>query len=152
VILLRGKMPTTPRTFSGDKVMGTGQLRYWSLCSNQSMVNSRVVDCVYDEQVPIDANRNYVIALSKAKDRPRNARPECGLAWVELPENGDGLDDPDFSLIVLRNMLAAPDFAEAVQNAMDDKLLPKMGDYLPKGQHVMPNVVETLFPCPLDAK
>jgi hypothetical protein len=149
VLILRGKMPTTPTTIKGDATMGSGQLRYWSLCSNQSMVNSRVTDCVYDEQVPLDANRNYVIIASKAKDRPRNARPECGLAWVELPAEGDGLEDPDFSLIVIRNMLAAPDFAEAVQNALDDKDLPKLGEYLPKGQYVMPNVIETLFPCPL---
>lgn len=149
VLVLRGKMPLTPTTYNGDKAMGTGQLRYWSLCSNTSMVDGRVVDCVYDEQVPLDAERNYVIVASKAKDRPRNARRECGLAWVELPEHGDKVGDPDFSLLVIRNMLAAPDFAGAVQNALDDKDLPKMGEYLPKGQYMFPNIVETLFPCPL---
>jgi hypothetical protein len=149
VLMLRGKMPLTPRTFGGDRVMGSGELRYWSLCSNIAPINSRVTDCVFDEQVPIDSARNYTIILSKEKDRPRNARPECGLAWVRLPDEGDGVGDPDFSLLVMRNMLAAPDFAGAVQNALDDKDLPRMGDYLPKGQYVFPNVVETLFPCPL---
>jgi hypothetical protein len=152
VLILRGKMPVTPTTFNGDRKMGTGQLRYWSLCSNIVMINSRVVDCLFDEQVPLDAARNYTIIASKAKDRPRNARPECGLAWVELPEHGDGIGDPDFSLLAIRNMLAAPDFAGAVQNALDDKDLPQMGEYLPKGQYVMPNVVESLFPCPLPTR
>jgi hypothetical protein len=152
VLILKGKMPVTPRTINGNAKMEAAQLRYWSLCSNMVMINSRVIDCVHDEQVPLDEERNYIIIASKAKDRPRNARPECGLAWVELPEHGDGVGDPDISLLVIRNMLAAPDFAGAVQNALDDKDLPKMGDYLPKGQYVMPNVIETLYPCPLDAK
>ena len=147
VLILKGKMPLTPKTFNGDRKMGGGQLRYWSLCSNQSMVNSRVVDCVYDEQVPVDAERNYTIILSKLKDRPRNAIAACALAWVRLPDDGDGLDDPDFSLLVLRNMLAAPSFAQSLQNALDDKDLAKVGDYLPKGQYEMPNVVETLYTC-----
>jgi len=149
VVVLRGKMPLTPTTQNGDKVMGQGQLRYWSLCSNTSMVDGRVVDCLYDEQIPLDANRNYVIVLSKPKDRPRNARPECGLAWLPLPEDGDKVGDPDFSLLVIRNMLADPAFAQSLQAALDDKDLPKMGEYLPKGQHLFPNTVESLFPCPL---
>lgn len=149
VLILTGRMPLIPTSFNGDRTMGAGHLRYWSLCSNMTMINSRVVDCVYDEQVPLDAERNYTIILSKAKDRPRNARPECGLSWLELPEEGDGVGDPDFSLLVIRNMLADPSFAGALQNALDDKDLPKMGAYLPTGKYVMPNVVETLFPCPL---
>jgi hypothetical protein len=115
-----------------------------------TMINSRVVDCVYDEQVPLDAERNYVIIASKAKDRPRNARAECGLGWVELPAEGDGVGDQDFSLLVIRNMLAEPGFSGAVQNALDDKDLPKMGAFLPTGKYVMPNVIESLYPCPLD--
>jgi hypothetical protein len=149
VLILRGKMPLTPTTLNGDKTMGQGQLRYWSLCSNVTMINSRVEDCLFDEQVPLGPDRNYVIVASKEKDRPRNARPECGIAWVRLPDDGDGVGDEHFSLLVIRNMLASPDFAEAVQNAADDKDLPKMGPYLPRGQYVFPNVVETLFPCPL---
>lgn len=150
VLILRGRMPLTPTTYNGERTMGTGQLRYWSLCSNMMMIDSRVIDCVYDEQVPLDAQRNYVIVLSKERDRPRNARPECGIAWLKLPDDGDGVGDPDMSLLVIRNMLAAPDFAGAVQNALNDEGLAAMGDYLPRGQYVFPNVVETLFPCPLE--
>ncbi len=149
VLMLKGKMPTTPKTANGDAKMGEGELRYWSLCSDMVMVNSRTTDCLYDEEVPLDSKRNYIIIASKEKDRPRNARPECGIAWIRLPDNGDSVGDPDISILSIRNMLAKPDFAGAIQNALDDKDLPKMGEYLPKGQYVFPNTVETLFPCPL---
>jgi hypothetical protein len=152
VLVLTGKMPQVPTTYNGDRTIGAGQLRYWSLCVNTAMVNSRVVDCVFDEQIPLDANRNYTIIASKAKDRPRNARPECGLAWVELPADGDGVGDPDFSQILIRHMLADPGFTGALQNALDDKDLAKMADQMPKGKYVMPNIVESVYPCPLDDK
>ena len=149
VLVLRGRMPTTPRTIHGDKSMGTGQLRYWSLCSNVVMINSRVENCLFDEQVPIDSARNYIIVASKEKDRPRNARVECGVAWLKLPDDGDSVGDPDFSLLVIRNMLAAADFPEALQNALDDKDLTKLGPYLPGGQYMFRNTFESVVPCPL---
>ena len=153
VLVLHGKAPVTPRTFAGDGPMGTGQLRYWSLCANQVMVNTRVTDCLYDEQVPLDARGWYTIVASKAKDRPRNARPECGVAWLELPARGDGLGDDDLSLIIFRHMLAAPDFPQALQNLQDDaEIAPELGEYLPSVTYAMVNAVETLFPCPLDRK
>lgn len=149
VLLLTGKMPAVPSTWNGDATMGQGRLRYWSLCSNMVMINSRTIDCVFDEQVPLDAERNYTIVASKAKDRPRNARTECGIAWIDLPEDGDGMGDEDFSLLVVRNMLADPAFPEALQNMLDDRDLAKMDPYLPTGRYVMPNAVESLMPCPL---
>lgn len=149
-ILLRGKAPTTPRTFNADRVMGTGNMRYWSLCSNQVMVNTRVTECLFDEQVPLDANGYYTIVASKAKDRPRNARAECGIGWLRLPDEGDGLGDPDISLLLFRHMLADPGFAQAAQNLLDDaEIVPEMGEYLPKSSYMMKNAVETILPCPI---
>lgn len=150
VLVLRGRMPTTPRTLRGDRRMGGGQLRYWSICSNQSFANTRVTDCLFDEQVPVDAQGNYTIVISKAGDRPRNANARCGLAWLPVAEDGDGAGDPDVAVIQIRNMLAAPDFAEAIQNVdVDGRIGEVMGPYLPQARYMMPNMVETLFACPL---
>jgi hypothetical protein len=149
-ILLRAKAPQTPRTFNADTTMGSGQLRYWSLCSNQVMVNTRVTECLFDEQVPLDDKGHFTIVASKAKDRPRNARIECGIGWLRLPDEGDGLGDPDISLLLIRHMLADPDFKEAAQNLMDDaEIVPEMGEYLPKTAYMMKNAIETIFPCPI---
>lgn len=33
--------------------MQPGELRYWSFCSCQGFANTRVNDCVHDEQIPV---------------------------------------------------------------------------------------------------
>jgi hypothetical protein len=150
-ILLRGKAPATPRTFNADAVMGAGDMRYWSLCSNEVMVNTRVTECLLDEQVPLDDKGYYTIVASKENDRPRNARAECGIAWLRLPNDGDGLGDPDISLLLFRHMLADPTFKPAAQNLMDDaEIVPEMGEYLPRSSYMMKNAIETIFPCPIN--
>ncbi len=150
VAILRAKAPTTPRTVKGDGTMGQGQVRYWSVCSNQSFANTRVNDCVFDEEVPTDADGYYTIIISKATNRPRNARPECGLQWLPVADDGDGIADPDVAVLQIRHMLAQPGFKEAIQHIpADDKIAEVMGNYAPKMRYVTPNVVEALFPCPL---
>ena len=151
VAILRAKAPTTPRTVKGDAAMGQGQLRYWSVCSNQSFANTRVNDCVFDEEIPTDAAGYTTIIISKAKDRPRNARPECGLQWLPVADDGDGIFDPDVAVVQIRHMLAQPDFKQAIQHIPNDDMIAEvMGDYAPKMRYATPNVVEALFPCPLD--
>lgn len=148
VFLVRGKMPTTPNTFNGDKIMGDGELRYWSICSNQGFVNTRVNDCLFDEEVPLDENGFYTVLVSRAEDRPRNARPECGLSWLPMADDGDGMFDPDVSIVQIRNMLASPDFKHAIQNVDEQANLEAvMGPYMPRTQYLMPNQVESFFPC-----
>lgn len=151
-ILLRGKAPVTPKTYNANAVMGTGDMRYWSLCSNQVMVNTRVTECLFDEQVPLDDKGFYTIVASKEKDRPRNAHAGCGIGWLRLPDEGDGLGDLDISLLLFRHMLADPNFAPAAQNLMDDaEIIPEMGEFLPKSTYMMKNAIETIFPCPITA-
>ncbi|MEQ9505561.1 MAG: hypothetical protein RLO80_04780 [Hyphomonas sp.] len=148
VFLMRGKAPTTPRTAKGDAVMGDGELRYWSICSNQGFANTRVNDCLYDEEIPLDANGAYTVVVSRAEDRPRNAVPECGIAWLPMAENGDGLFDEDVTVVQIRHMLTAPDFERSVQRVYrQDDLETTMGPYLPRSQYLLPNAVESYFPC-----
>lgn len=150
VLVLRGRMPTTPKTLAGEPVMGRGQLRYWSICSNQSFANTRVTDCLFDEQVPLDAQGYYTIVLSRKADRPRNAIPACGVAWLELADDGDGAGDPDAGILQIRNMLADPEFGQSVQAVKDigtEKAV--MGDYLPDARYMMTSGFESLVACPL---
>ncbi len=150
VLVLQGHMPRTPRTFAGDRVMGSGELRYWSVCTNEGFANTRVTACLYDEQVPLDANGNYTIVVSRAADRPRNAIARCGVAWLRWADVGDGAVDENAGVLQIRNMLAAPDFAGAIQRVADigtEKQV--MGNYLPTATYLMVNEFESEQLCPL---
>lgn len=144
VLVLRGKLPRTPRTRAGQPVMGRGQMRFWSLCTGESRVTTYTPDCLADRQVPIDAARNFVIVVSRRADRPGNARRECGVGWLDWGERGDGVGDADYGLLIMRNMLASPGFGAAIQN------IPRPGDehevmgpYLPQAGYTTTAEFET---------
>lgn len=148
LFVIRGKAPTVSKTFNNDTVMSQGQLRYWSICSNQSFANTRVNDCLFDEEIPLDEQGYYTVVVSRAEDRPRNAKPECGIGWLPMAEDGDGVFDKDVSIVQIRHMLASPNFKTTIANVeMQKDLVGVMGDYMPKTNYLMPNQLETFLPC-----
>src|SRR5204862_399746 len=108
VLVFHGRAPTTPRTYDGEPTMGTGQLRYWSMCSNAS--TTQYLGCVKDDDVRLDSKGYYTVVVSTAANRPKAADASCGIAW--LPK-GPLPSAP----IILRNMLPDPSFKQAIQNA-----------------------------------
>lgn len=125
VLHIRARLPTTPKTFAGQRIMGTGQLRYWSLCSAQPTPAVPTWDCLFDEQVPLDAHRDYSIVVSSPRDRPEKARPECGVTWLAW--------GPDTrNLLVMRNQLASPAFQQSIQNATFGTEKETLGAYHPR--------------------
>lgn len=142
--VMLARMPSTPQTHAGALVMGDGQLRYWSLCSNE--VNSqRYIDCLYDEQVQRVAGERAIILVSRAQDRPANAVAECGVNWLNWGPFTN-------SLLIYRHMLPRADFAEAIQNipgpsgAHEREML---GAYYPYGRHYRKAEFEQLG-CPVN--
>lgn len=153
VFMLRAKAPTTPRTFKGDSRMGDGELRYWSWCFNQGFANTRVNGCAFDEEFPLDSQGFYTLAVSRAQDRPRNARPECGIVWLPMADNGDGALDPDMTVLQLRHMLGTGDFKHAVQGIQSQGTMEQdMGPYFPRGRYFNTMAFETAFPCLLEKR
>ena len=151
--MVRAKAPTTPKTFNGDAKMGTGDLRYWSYCSNQGFANTRVNDCVHDEKVPVGPDGFYTIVLSRKADRPRNATPQCGIAWLPMADDGDGAADNDVTVLQLRHMIGGGDFKNAVQNISSAATAAKdMGAYFPRGQYITTSAFETAVPCLIERR
>lgn len=149
VFLLRARAPSTPQTHSGDPVMGEGQLRYWSVCSNQSFVNTRVNDCLFDEEIPVDPAGFFTVVVSREEDRPRNARPECGIGWLPMADDGDGMFDEDVTIVQVRHMLGADDFEHSIERVQSqDTLEATLGPYMPRTRYFQTNQVEAFFPCP----
>jgi hypothetical protein len=126
VLVFHAKAPTTPATFAGETTMGTGQLRYWSMCSNTS--TTQFLACVKDDDLPIDASGYYTVVISTAATRPSSAAGSCGIAW--LPK-GPLPSAP----IILRNMLPDPSFSQAIQNAAQGTEQQTLGEYYPRGYY-----------------
>jgi hypothetical protein len=143
---IAGTAPATPRTRDGAARMGAGQMRYFSFCSNEANT-TRYFDCVYDEQVVRDANNRFVLAVSTAAERPANARPECGVTWLDWGPLGQ-------SLIIYRHMLPLPqsDFPQAIQyipGPAGSAEESTMGRYFPYGVHSDQAGFESLG-CPVN--
>jgi hypothetical protein len=133
VLVVEGRLPRTPETSTGQRVMGRGQMRYWSLCTGESRVTTFTPDCLADRQVPVDEQRDYVIAISKREDRPANARRRCGIGWLNWGRRGDGAGDPDYGFLIMRNMLVSPRFEHSIQRVSEAGTEPEvMGPYYPR--------------------
>jgi hypothetical protein len=132
VLVVQGVAPRTPPTADGESTMGAGDVRYWSLCQNESPVTTRGSGCLHDEQVPVDDNGRYTIVISRPEDRPADATGACGVAWLDWGP-GDGVDRPEAGTLILRQILAAPGFERAIARvqAPGDEAT-TMGAYLPE--------------------
>lgn len=147
VLVLRGKLPTTPRTGPGVRTMGSGQMRYWSICQNTSPVDTAAVDCVADHQVRkvIDKKRHYTIVVSRRSDRPVNATMRCDVAWLDWGNHLDSLGRRSGTL-VMRNLESAPSFRRSLQKVgLDDVDVVNvrnrsekqvLGPYQPRGEYM----------------
>jgi hypothetical protein len=132
VVVISGKMPTTPRTWNGNPKMGRGQVRYWSLCESEAPVTRITTGCLFDEQVPMKRKRRYTIAIALPSDRPSNAVSRCGFGFLPFSPAGDGVGDLDLARLSIREVLASPHYGHAIQNTKvpgDESQV--MGPYLP---------------------
>ncbi len=136
IAVLHGKLPTTPATYAGEtRMQRAAQLRYWSISNNEGLPSGKTTGpCLADEEIPINAKRDYTIVVSLPGDRPKNATDKCGVAWMNFGTTGDGYTRPRSTLIIVRNLTttAHPAFPHAVQNiATPATVKSTMGAYLP---------------------
>jgi hypothetical protein len=129
IAVFRAKLPTTPDTHPDAAVMPAGtQLRYWSMCSNDGP-SQRYLGCVMDDLVTpaLDANGFYTLVVSTLPDRPRSVVDgSCSCAWLPWGPGGS-------VVMIMRNMLPDPSFANAIQRAGYGTERQDMGDYYPAG-------------------
>jgi hypothetical protein len=130
VLVIRGRAPTFPDTRGGATVMPGGtDVRYYSFCQ-YSPFTTRVVDCLADDQIPVDSDGDYTIAVSTLAARPEQARADCGVAWLDWGPEPDGV-------LLMREMLPDPAFAFAIQRvpAPGDESA-TLGAYYPRGEYL----------------
>ena len=163
VYVMRGKMPTFPNTYAGAggrglEVMPDAQTQYWSLVSAEAAPSGQIVDGLTDMQVPLDADRNYTIVVSRKEDRPANATLENGIAWMEWSPRGEGINGPknraDFGMLMLRIMASNPTWTQSPVNVTRPGMeAAVMGPYLPQGSYTTKDAFEKAgAPKPVTAK
>jgi hypothetical protein len=156
VYVVRGRMPSVPRTWSGDAVpMDHGaDMRYWSMCTVASPPTGFTVDCLFDEAVlpTVDDRGEFTVVVSRAPDRPSNATDACGVAWMEWG-NGDGLPggSADFGAIINRHTQVNPSFRQS-WFAVDapGREAQAMGAYLPWVLNLREKARFEALGCPVD--
>ncbi len=154
VYVMRGKMPDFPDTYAGTggrglEVMPEAQTQYWSLVSCEAVPSGQIVDALTDMQVPLDENGNYTIVYSRKEDRPANATPDNGVAWIEWSPRGEGIDGPknrtDFGMLMLRFIANNPEWKQSpnqvTEPGMEEAV---MGPYYPHGEYTDKETFEKL--------
>lgn len=130
VVVVRGLAPSFPDTAAGDAVGGEEQVRFWSMCTNEYRKPYPVTECAADEDTVLDGEGRYTYVISTPEDRPVNAIAEEGVTWLDW-----GSTEVD-NLLLMRHMLASPDFDESAIN-LDPGALANttMGAYAPEGAY-----------------
>lgn len=138
VLAIHGRMPTTPKTLNGNRRTMAGQVVEWDICSIQSLVTTRTYRCLFDEQVPmLSRKRHYVVLVSKADQRPSNARRKCGVAWLPADPAGDGFGRTDSGQLLNRNVLPSASFKRSIWGVTSPfNARETMGDFYPKGTYM----------------
>ena len=121
IVVVHGKAAVFPNTYQGESIFeaanppGPIQLRYWSMCNNVEAKPYPVVLCQADYATQLDGNGEYTYVLSlDTSGAPTPTPPD----W--LPADATWLpwgptDEPN--ILILRNMLPATGFTQAVQDA-----------------------------------
>jgi len=153
VLVIKGSMPTTPRTFDGRKKVKRGQMAEWDMCTLESLVTTKTHRCLFDEQVPVKGKkRRYTIVVAKAENRPWNAKRKCGFAWLPADPDGDGVGRTDAALLLTRNVIPSPGFKHSIQRVSSPFDAAKvMGRFYPRGTYTSKAAFQKLG-CPGNGK
>jgi hypothetical protein len=150
ILVLHAKMPTHPETYGNTKISddGTTQVRYWSICTAGGLEKPYVLltnsACLFDQEVPTNTNGEYTVVVSLPGDRPKNAKPSCGVAWLNWGAGGDDLegeyaadDRPSLDTLIMRNQLSNPTFAQSIEKVIAPGTEKEvMGAYYPTGTYM----------------
>jgi hypothetical protein len=178
IAVLTGKLPTFPRTHNGEEIMQAAQMRYWSIVGYEvplswdfarammgadSRPSGLAVHEVFDENIVLNRDRNYIIVMSRPEDRPANATAANGVTWVEWGPSA-------MVAWTLRWLTVGPEWTapmaptaqklgfrvDPAEPNYDPSLLPNnhsgaLGDYLPQVHYLAREAFEKM-PSPLSGK
>jgi hypothetical protein len=128
VVVTRFQAPTFPDTRPPAARMPGGQLRYWSVCTNDP-ATQRFVACANDDRAVVAPDGFVTYVVSTPEQRPANATRQCYVNWLPWGPNSRGA-------MIYRNMLPDPSFAQSIQRAKVDHERDTMGEYFPRSLYL----------------
>jgi hypothetical protein len=128
VVITRFAAPTFPDTRPPAARMPAGELRYWSVCTNDP-ATQRFVACANDDRSVIAPDGFVTYVVSTPEQRPANATRSCFVNWLPWGPSSRGV-------MIYRNMLPDPSFAQSIQRAKVDHEVDTMGEYFPRSLYV----------------
>src|SRR3954470_11980481 len=128
VVITRFLAPTFPDTRPPAARMPDGQLRYWSVCTNDP-ATQRFVACANDDRSVVAPDGFVTFVVSTPEQRPANATRACFVNWLPWGPDSRGL-------MIYRNMLPRADFAQSIQRAKVDHEVDTMGEYFPRSLYL----------------
>jgi hypothetical protein len=158
VLVVRGKMPTHPKTRRGETTLPEDpQVQYFSVSTAAAPPSGEGWETYCDEQIPLDKDGNYTIVVSWPWNRPRNAVLENGIVWMS-PGNGEGHYVGArlwVGLLYFRFQHCSPNWKESPANIpmpSIEKPIPQdpiiMGPYYPRGEYMLTSTFEEKFTIP----
>lgn len=149
LFVVRFKAPTYPKTRGGEPVYVERQVRFWSLCSNETKTTN-VIRCVPDDESSINSNgyTTFVVSAPGSKPAP-SALKKYSARWVPwgalaAPEDvvydagqqpwGIGTYTHYYSTLMYRQTLANSSFLQSMANVSQlpaNEQKTAMGPYWP---------------------
>lgn len=94
VIIITGKLPTTPRTRNSERMMTAAQARYWSITGydpafpDADGYGGAAIHSLMDDELVLDEQRRYIIVYSWTWTKPNNANAANGVTWKDWGPTG----------------------------------------------------------------
>lgn len=126
VVVIRFRPWPAVKTYRRDPMFddAAADMRFWSVSLSESQATTRVMSGLFDEQFPVNPDGFITLVASSAQDRPATATAECGVGWIDWKTIGDGVGNPAFGWLSIRNMLPKPGTTDnlfALQRPGDEK-------------------------------
>lgn len=94
VIVLTGKLPVTPRTRNGERLMRAATARYWSITGydpafpDADGYGGAAIHSLMDDELVLDEQNRYIIVYSWGWTKPNNSNPANGVTWKDWGPTG----------------------------------------------------------------
>jgi hypothetical protein len=136
VLVVRGKMPTHPKTREGENSLPEDpQVQYFSAVTYGTPPSGQGFDGRCDEETPLNADKYYTYTVGTPWNRPKNTEVENGVSYLDIG-HGEGYFTgarPGVGFLGLRYMAPSLNWAQSPANVP----MPSQKEPIPQERIIM---------------